>query len=116
MDAITLWTAVTAVAAVIAAVGAIGALLATTLQLQRDRLARETDYYRKLTPFLSFEVPDDLSSGAPPAVDIYADGGGYAFNVLVDFEQINSTTGQNRRLPGQEPAPKKRTPAEAQAA
>jgi hypothetical protein len=44
------WNVVTAVAAVIVAVGAVGALLATTLQLHQERLAREVDYYRKLTP------------------------------------------------------------------
>lgn len=51
------WTSgVTAIAAVIAAVGAVGALLAASLQLHQERLAREVDYYRKLTPFLSFAV------------------------------------------------------------
>jgi hypothetical protein len=37
------WTAVTAVAAVIAVVGAPGALLAVSLQLHQELLAREVD-------------------------------------------------------------------------
>jgi hypothetical protein len=101
------WNAVTALAAVIAAVGAIGALLATTLQLHQERLAREVDYYRKLTPFLSFEVSLVASPtakiGEPPvpAVDVYADGGGYAFNVMANIDQTNASVGGGARLVGQ---------------
>jgi hypothetical protein len=92
---------IAAIAAVIAAFGVVGALLATTLQLQQERLAREVDYYRKLTPFLSLEVPHDPASDATLATDIYADGGGYAFNVVLNIDQTNSTTGHNTRLLGQ---------------
>lgn len=101
------WTAVTALAAIIAAVGAIGALLATTLQLHQERLAREVDYYRKLTPFLSFEVSGMAAPAAKPgeppplAVEVYADGGGYAFNVEANIDQTNATVGGGARLSGQ---------------
>lgn len=101
MDWVAFWTAAAAIAAWVAAIGAIGALLAITLQLQQDRLDRETDYFRKLTPFLSFEVPDGLPADAPPAVNVYADGGGYAFNVIANIDQTNSSTGQGSRLVGQ---------------
>jgi len=96
----TAWAAVAAIAAIVAVVVAVGALLATALQLQQGPRDRETDYYRKLTPFLSFEIPTDLPSG-DLSVDIYADGGGYAFNVIVNIDQANSSTGQNTQLPGQ---------------
>jgi hypothetical protein len=101
------WTAVTALAAVIAAVGAIGALLATTLQLHQERLAREVDYYRKLTPFLSFEVSSMAAPAGKPgepwplAVEVYADGGGYAFNVEANIDQTNASVGGGARLSGQ---------------
>ena len=101
------WTALTAMAAVIAAVGAVGALLATTLQLHQERLAREVDYYRKLTPFLSFEVSGMAASAGtfgqpvPLAVEVYADGGGYAFNVEASIDQTNASVGGGARLSGQ---------------
>ena len=106
-------SAVTAIAAVIAAVGAVGALLASGLQLQQERLAREVDYYRKLTPFLSFVASKGATFGASfgggsavvvkgnPSIDVYADGGGYAFMVLAKVEQTDSSTGQNMSMPGQ---------------
>jgi len=106
------WTsAVTAIAAVIAAVGAVGALLAASLQLHQERLAREVDYYRKLTPFLSFAVSHTTFGASrggasvvvtsSPSIEVYADGGGYAFMVLAKVEQTDSSTGQNVMLPGQ---------------
>jgi hypothetical protein len=101
------WTAITATAAVIAAVGAVGALLATTLQLHQERLAREVDYYRKLTPFLSFEVSvmaaptGTFGQPVPLAVEVYADGGGYAFNMEANIDQTNASVGGGARLSGQ---------------
>lgn len=101
------WSAVTAVAAIIAAVGAIGALLATTLQLHQERLAREVDYYRKLTPFLSFEVSTmagvatKTGEPMPLAVEVYADGGGYVFNVKAHIDQTSASVGGGSRLVGQ---------------
>jgi hypothetical protein len=107
-------SAVTAIAAVIAAVGAVGALLAASLQLHQERLAREVDYYRKLTPFLSFAVSPaavfaagfggagpGVAVKSNPSIDVYADGGGYAFMVLAKVDQTDSSTGQNMTLPGQ---------------
>ena len=102
------WTAITATAAVIAAVGAVGALLATTLQLHQERLAREVDYYRKLTPFLSFEVSGHgrANWNVPGSQfrspwEVYADGGGYAFNVEANIDQTNASVGGGARLSGQ---------------
>jgi len=72
----------------------VGTLLAVTLQLQAARVDREDDYYRKLTPFLSFETTEVWSATAmpgkapgDPAINVYADGGGYAFNVLANIVQ-----------------------------
>jgi hypothetical protein len=102
---------VTAIAAVIAAVGAVGALLAASLQLQQERLAREVDYYRKLTPFLSFEVSSMAAPAAKPgepplpAVEVYADGGGYAFKVEANIDQTNASVGGGSRLTGQRVIP-----------
>src|SRR5256885_1928544 len=99
MDWVAFWTAIAAVAAIIAAAGTVGALLAVTLQIQAARVDREDDYYRKLTPFLSFEATElwPLGAIAPtpadPAIYIYADGGGYAFNVLANIVQTNATSG-----------------------
>src|SRR6266849_8847940 len=84
VDWVAFWTAVAALAAWVAAIGALGALLALTLQLQLDRETREVDYYRKLTPFLSFEatsrppvVVDGRRSGTSVhMIKIHADGGG----------------------------------------
>ena len=107
MDWVAFWTAAAALAAWVAAMGALGALLAITLQLQLDRESREVDYYRKLTPFLSFEVSLVSSPAAkigerpPPAVDVYADGGGYAFNVTAHIDQTNASVGGGARLVGQ---------------
>jgi hypothetical protein len=95
----TAWTAVAACAAIVAALGAVGALLATTLELRQSRVDREVDYYRKLTPFLSLEVIHQPLSGAPPSLEVYADGGGYAFNVIVNLLQVGSTTGVNVQTP-----------------
>jgi hypothetical protein len=100
MDWVALWTAIAAFAAIIAAAGTVGTLLAVTLQLQAARVDREDDYYRKLTPFLSFETRDVWFSTATPgvargdpAINVYADGGGYAFNVLANIVQTNATSG-----------------------
>lgn len=100
MDWVAFWTAAAALAAWVAAIGALGALLAITLQLQLDREGREVDYYRKLTPFLSYETTEvnasEVSTGQPgtaQAINVYADGGGYAFNVLADIVQTNATSG-----------------------
>jgi hypothetical protein len=100
MDWVAFWTAAAAFAAWVAAVGALGALLAITLQLQLDRESREVDYYRKLTPFLSYETTEVNASGASPgqagtaqAINVYADGGGYAFNVDAKIVQTNATSG-----------------------
>jgi hypothetical protein len=102
MDWVAFRTAAAAVAACVAAIGAVGALLAITLQLQLDRETREVDYYRKLTPFLSFETSGVASpQGWTQAIKIYADGGGYAFNVLANIDQTNATSGGSR-LVGQE--------------
>src|SRR4029077_8163710 len=106
MDWVAFWTAVAAVAAWVAAIGALGALLAITLQLQLDRESREVDYYRKLTPFLSFEtksrgsaVPDS-AAGNVHRILVYADGGGYAFNVFAHIDHTTHTSG-GARLVGQ---------------
>ena len=65
MDGVVFWKPAAAIAAWVAAVGAFGALLAITLQLQLDRESREIDYYyRKLTPFLSFEAMSGLQAQA----------------------------------------------------
>jgi len=114
MDWVAFWTAAAAFAAWVAAIGALGALLAITLQLHQERLAREVDYYRKLTPFLSFAVSEGrvkFPGGGPsvvikgnPSIDVYADGGGYAFMVLAKVEQTGASTGfagRNMTLPGQ---------------
>lgn len=104
MDWVAFWTAIAAVAAIIAAAGTVGTLLAVTLQLQSARVDREDDYYRKLTPFLSFEatgVPTAAAMTATPgmavpsdpAINVYADGGGYAFNVLANIVQTSATGG-----------------------
>src|SRR6266851_761964 len=100
MDWVAFWTAVAAVAAIFAAAGAVGALLAVALQIQAARVDREDDYYRRLTPFLSFEATEIASVTAPPgkapgdpAINVYADGGGYAFNVLANIVQTNATSG-----------------------
>jgi hypothetical protein len=100
MDWVAFWTAIAAVAAVFAAAGTVGALLAVALQIQAARVDREDDYYRKLTPFLSFEAIEIASVTAPPgkapgdpAIYVYADGGGYAFNVLASIVQTNATGG-----------------------
>ena len=85
-------TAVAIVAVVIAALGVMAALLSTSAQLHQERLAREVDFYRTMTPFLSFEVVHDAASDAPPAVNVYADGGGYAFNVLANIDQTNASS------------------------
>lgn len=103
---VTFWTAVAAIAACVAALGALGALLAITLQVQLDRESREVDYYRKLTPFLSFETTEVMDPAynstvakpgervpTLPAINVYADGGGYAFNVDAKIVQTNATTG-----------------------
>lgn len=104
MDWVAFWTAVAAVAAWAAVLGAGASVLALALQLQETRLDREVDYYRKLTPFLSaeFDKASDQPSGSAPIVAIYADGGGFAFNVLANIIQDNSPTGQNSSLPGQQ--------------
>lgn len=103
MDWVAFWTAVAAIAAWFAVLGALASVLALALQLEEGRLDREVDYYRKLTPFLSaeFDKVSDLPSGNAPIVTIYADGGGYAFNVLATIIQTNATTGNNSSLPGQ---------------
>jgi hypothetical protein len=100
MDWVAFWTAIAAVAAIIAAAGTVGTLLAVTLQIQAARVDREDDYYRKLTPFLSFEATAVSSTTAmpgkapsDPAINVYADGGGYAFNVLANIVQTNATSG-----------------------
>lgn len=100
MDWVAFWTAAAALAAWAAAIGALGALLAITLQLQLDRESREVDYYRKLTPFLSYETAEVNASemntgqaGTAQAINVYADGGGYAFNVLANIAQTNATSG-----------------------
>lgn len=100
MDWVAFWTAIAAVAAIIAAAGTVGTLLAVTLQIQAARVDREDDYYRTLTPFLSFEATEVASAGAmpgkapgDPAINVYADGGGYAFNVLANIVQTNATSG-----------------------
>lgn len=100
MDWVAFWTAIAAVAAIIAAAGTVGTLLAVTLQIQAARVDREDDYYRKLTPFLSFEATAVSSATAmpgiapsDPAINVYADGGGYAFNVLANIVQTNATSG-----------------------
>lgn len=93
MDWTLTWSAVTAGAAVVAALGAVGALLATALQLQQVRLDRESDYYRRLTPFLSLAcVPTGASTS--PLVDVYADGGGPAFNVEIILHESGNRTYQ----------------------
>lgn len=102
------WNAVAAVAAVIAAVGAVVALLATTLQLHQERLAREVDYHLKLTPFLSFNVTElatpqtNPGERGEPAIEVYADGGGTAFMVLAKIIQTDSSTGKNIAVPSLE--------------
>src|SRR5690348_376842 len=100
MDWVAFWTALAAIAAWVAAIGALGALLAITLQLQLDRESREVDYYRKLTPFLSYETTEVNASavssgqaGTAQAINVYADGGGYAFNVDAKIVQTNATSG-----------------------
>ena len=60
------YAAIAAVAAIIAAAGTVGTLLAVTLQIQAARVDREDDYYRKLTPFLSFEATAVSSTTAMP--------------------------------------------------
>ena len=77
----------TAIAAVIiAALGVMAALLSTAVEIHQERLAREVEFYRKITPFLSFET----ASGDPPVIAVYADGGGYAFNVQAHIVQTNA--------------------------
>ncbi len=75
MDWVAFWTAVAAVAAIFAAAGAVGALLAVALQIQAARVDR------------AGKAPGD------PAINVYADGGGYAFNVLANIVQTNATSG-----------------------
>jgi len=92
---------VTAIAAVIiAALGVMAALLSTAVEMYQERLSREADFYRKITPFLSFEI-HGTASGDPPVIDVYADGGGYAFNVLANIVQTNASTGAGGTLVGQ---------------
>jgi hypothetical protein len=98
---ITSWTAVGAIAAVGAAVGTVGALFAALRQLRDARADRLDDYYRQHTPFLSFEVPK-LVGHPTPAIDVHADGGGFAFNVLANIDQTNATTGKQMTLTGQQ--------------
>ena len=114
MDWVAFWTAVAAAAAILAAAGTVGTLLAVTLQIQAARMDREDDYYRKLTPFLSFEATEVNSASVQqsiqatpgtqfptlPAIAVYADGGGYAFNVEANIDQTNATSMQ-ARLVGQ---------------
>ena len=68
--------------------------------MYQERLSREADFYRKITPFLSFEI-HGTASGDPPVIDVYADGGGYAFNVLANIVQTNASTGGGGTLVGQ---------------
>jgi len=80
----------TAIAAVIiAALGVMAALLSTAVEIHQERLAREVEFYRKITPFLSFET-HPTASGDPPVIAVYADGGGYAFNVQAHIVQTNA--------------------------
>ena len=93
---------------------AIVALGFTAAQLRDARIDRRDDYYRKLTPFLSFETTEVNAAtvgesihalpGAQfptlPAIKVYADGGGYAFNVEANLDQTNAT-GMQVRLVGQ---------------
>jgi hypothetical protein len=104
VDWVAFWTAIAAIAAWFAVLGALASVLALALQLEEGRLDRQVDYYRKLTPFLSaeFDKASDQPSGNAPIVTIYADGGGFAFNVLATIIQTNSSTAQNSSLPGQE--------------
>jgi hypothetical protein len=97
-----------AVAAWIAAIAAIVAALGLALQLEQSRIDREVDFYRKLTPFLSFETTEVNAVGAVPgqaasaqAITIYADGGGYAFNILANIDQTNATGGGGGSMVGQ---------------
>src|SRR6266851_3821337 len=99
MDWVAVWTAAAAIAAWVAAIGALGGLRAITLQLQLDRESREVDYYRKLTPFLSYEATEVHASvvspgqaGTAQAINVYADGGGYAFNTEAKIVQTNATS------------------------
>src|SRR6266851_9657291 len=97
MDWVAVWTAAAAIAAWVAAIGALGALLAITLQVQLDRESREVDYYRKLTPFLSFEARATPGEHEwEQTIRVYADGRGYAFNVDAHIDQTNATTGGAR--------------------
>jgi len=103
MDWVAFWTSLAAFDAWFAAIGALGTLLAAILQLSEARDDRQTDDYRKLTPFLSAEfVPaSDVPSGNEPIVTIYADGNGNGYMVLAKIVQTNSSTGRNSWLPGQ---------------
>jgi hypothetical protein len=63
---------------------AAGGILATALvavattqrQLRHSRDARETDYYRQLTPFLSFELVYPQTPNQDLRVRVLAHGGG----------------------------------------
>lgn len=77
---IAIATSVAALAAAAAAVGALRTLATSTEELRQSRLDRESDYFRKLTPFLFFDLDTSQVSGAPLAIEVYAEGGGGIFN------------------------------------
>lgn len=96
----------------VVALAAVVALYLTAWQMRSARLDRRVDYYRKLTPFLSFETTEvmdptyDSIHAKPgehvptsPAIKVYADGGGYAFNVEGHIDQTGATAAA--RLVGQ---------------
>ena len=77
-SAITLWTAV-------AAIGTVGSLWLLIGQLWLLRRDRRDDYLRALIPFLSMDLYNDNPAVSSTPVRVYVDGGGIAYNVLIDL-------------------------------
>ncbi len=91
---ITLWTAVAA----IGTVGSLWLLIIQMILLRRDRL---DDYLRRLIPFLSMDLYSDAASPSSIPVRVHADGGGIAYNVIINLVSPNlpmPATGKSRYL------------------